>query len=137
MSLVEEAQEEAGVGVVVRFDRILVGVDLPEEQRLKEAPDVCDRVAVVERCAQRERLQHVAVEVDVATHIGLGDVALVEAAYGLHRFVVVKRCMEQRVAAPRTTHLAVGQLDRERFGDGSRSVNEGIDRLFGHACRHV
>jgi hypothetical protein len=82
---IEEAQEELGVGIVVRGDRLLVGVDLPEQKRLDEAPSRDQRMAVVERRAQRKRLQHVAFDVDVALQVSLGDVALVERAQRPHR----------------------------------------------------
>ena len=87
---VEEAQEQLRVGVVVRGDRLLVGVDLPEQQRLDEAPGADQRMAVVEGGAKRERLQHVALMIDVALQIGLGDVALVQRAQRLDGALVAE-----------------------------------------------
>ena len=70
MGLVEKAQEQARVGVIVRLDRLLVGVNLSEEERLEETPDVGKWVPIVKRRPQREGLQHVAVEVEIAAHVG-------------------------------------------------------------------
>ena len=61
---IEEAQEEVRIGVVVGGDRLLVGIDLTEEERLDEAPGKHQRVAVIEMGSEREGLQHVAFDVD-------------------------------------------------------------------------
>ena len=44
---IEKAQEQLRVGIVVRGDRPLVGVDLPEQKRLDEAPSRDQRMTVV------------------------------------------------------------------------------------------
>src|SRR4029450_7194599 len=77
---IEEAQEELRIGGVVRGDRPLVGVDLPEQSRLDEAPSKDQRMAVVEMLTQLEGLQHVAFEVDVTVQVSFRDVAFIEAA---------------------------------------------------------
>ena len=63
---IEKAQEHLRVGVVVRGDGPLVGIDLPEQHRLDEAPGGDQGMTIVEGGAKRERLQHVALKIDVA-----------------------------------------------------------------------
>jgi hypothetical protein len=60
---IEEAEEQPRIGIVVGRDCMLVGIDLPEQQRLDETPGRDQRMTVVERGAQGKRLQHVAFNV--------------------------------------------------------------------------
>jgi hypothetical protein len=77
---IEEAQEQLRIGIIVGRDRLLVGIDLPEQQRLDETPRRDQRMKVVERSAQGKGLQPVAFNVDITLQIGLGNVAFVERA---------------------------------------------------------
>ena len=54
MGFIEKAQEQTLVGIVVRLDRLPVGVDLSEQQWLEETPGGDPRVPVVERTTKRE-----------------------------------------------------------------------------------
>ena len=95
---IEKAQEKLRVEIVVRGDRLLVGVDLPHDERLDEAPGRDQRMPVVERGAERKGLDHVAVDVEVALQVGFGDVALVEGLQRLDGAVVAQRHLELRFA---------------------------------------
>ena len=121
---IEKAQEHLRVGVVVRGDGALVGIDLPEQQRLDEAPGRHERMTVVERGAERERLQHVALEIDVALQIGLGDVALIERAQRLERALVAEANAKLFLAEADLALLPARQLDRE----GRRKSAQAIEK---------
>ncbi len=125
---IEEAQEQLRVEIVVRGDRLLVGVDLPEHSGLDEAPGRDQRMAVVERGAQRKRLQHVAFDVDVTLQIGFGDVALIQRAQRLDGPLVVKVHVEGGLALADIALGTVGQLDGERRLDPAYAVDEGVER---------
>ena len=134
---VEEAQKELRVGIVVRADRLAVRIDLPEDRRLHEAPCGDQRMPVVQRSPQRERRDHVAVEVHVAPQVGLGDVSLVEALQRLHGAMVLEFDAEAgRSAADLAAH-AVGQRDREGRLDRADAADETVEprarRGRGHA----
>ena len=47
-------------------------------------------MAVVEMGSERKRLQHVALDVDVALQIGLGDIALVQRTKRTHRPLIAQ-----------------------------------------------
>ncbi len=64
----------------MRGDGLLVGIDLTEQERLDEAPGSNEGMSIVELGAEREGLQHIALEIDVALEVGLGDIALVQGA---------------------------------------------------------
>jgi hypothetical protein len=49
---IEEAEEQLRIGIVVGRDCLLVGIDLPEQQRLDETPGRDQRMTVVERGAR-------------------------------------------------------------------------------------
>jgi hypothetical protein len=133
---IEEAQEELGVGIVVRGDRLLVGVDLPEQKRLDEAPSRDQRMAVVERRAQRKRLQHVAFDVDVALQVSLGDVALVERAQRPHRPRVSQADVKLGVALADVPLLPIRQLDGEGRRGPADAGDEGVERRCGRWHSH-
>ncbi len=75
---VEEGEVElVAVVIVLRHPR-LVGADLAIEPGLDEAPQGRERMTIGQESPQVEGGEHVAVEVDIAAHIGLGDARLVE-----------------------------------------------------------
>src|SRR4029078_3718859 len=55
---IEKTEKEIWIGVVVRGDRPLVGVNLTEQQRLEEAPGRNQRMRVIKRLAEGEGGQH-------------------------------------------------------------------------------
>jgi hypothetical protein len=128
---VEETQEQLRVGVVVGGDSLLVGVDLPEQERLEEAPSGDQRVAIVKLGTQRKRLQHVAFDVDVALEIGLGDVALVQRAERSQRPLVAQADVKLGLALAHVSLRAVRQLDREGRLDSAHAIDEGVERVCG------
>src|SRR5262245_18267735 len=105
---------------------MLVGIDLSEQQRLDEAPSSDERVAIIERGAQRKRLQHVAFDVNVALQIGLGDIAFVERAKRPHRPRVAQADEKLASALPDAAFLAVGLFNRERLRDPTDAVDKGV-----------
>ncbi len=114
----------------MRGDRLLVGVDLPEQRGLDEAPRGDQRVTVVERGPQRKRLQHVAFDVDVALQIGFGDVALVQGPQSLDRPLVMEGDVELRLAFAHGALGAIGEFD----GEGSRNPADTVDEGVEPAC---
>ncbi len=88
-------------------------------------------MTVVERGAQRERLQHVAFDVDVALQIGFGDVALIQRAQRFDGPIVMKVDVELGRALADIALGAVGQLDGERRRDPAHTVDEGVERACG------
>ena len=114
---VEESEEEIGIDVVMRADRLLVGVHLAEEQRLEEAPRLGQEMEIAHRTAQLEGLEHVAVEVDVARQIRVRDAAFVEARDRAQAVLAVDGHAEGRRAAPEALDRAVRHHDLERRGD--------------------
>src|SRR5581483_5556048 len=76
----EEAEVELRIEVVVRLDRARVGADLAEDERLDEAPGVVERMEIREVRAQVVHREQVALDVEVAVQVGVGDPAEVERA---------------------------------------------------------
>ena len=117
-------RKKVRIDIVMRGDRLPVGVDLAEEQRLEEAPGVGQQMKVLHRPAELKGAQHVALDVDVAGEIGIADAAFIEAGDGLERPVVLRasrgssrhrdrnaaRC---RWAAPLEGYGGIGELRRE------------------------
>ena len=128
---VEEAQEQLGVGVVVRRDRLLVGIDLSKQQRLNEAPGGDEGVAIVEQLPEREGLQHVPFEVNVAAQIGLGNVAFVQGPDCAERALVAQADLELGLALAHLAPLAIRQLDGEGHRDAPHAIDEGVDCASG------
>ena len=128
---IEKAQEQLRVSIVVGGDRPLVGIDLSEQERLDEAPGRDQRVPVVERSPELEGLQHIALDVDIALQIGLGDIPLVERAQRPERPLVAETDLELRLALAEGPFLAVGQLDGERRRDLADAVDQGVERSGG------
>ena len=88
-------------------------------------------MAVVEGGAQRERLQHVAFDVDIALQIRLGDVAFVQRAQRLDRAVVVKVDVELGIPLADVPLRAVRQLNGEGRRDPADTIDEGVERACG------
>src|SRR6476619_5450835 len=128
---IEKAQEQLRVGVVVRGDGALVGIDLAEQQRLYEAPCLLQRMAIVERGAERERLEHVALEIDVALQISLGDIALIERAQRLKRALVAEPDAKLFLAEADLALFSARQLDGERRRKSAQAINEKVERGSG------
>ena len=127
---IEKAQEHLRVGVVVRGDGALVGIDLPEQHRLDEAPGGHQRMTVVEGGTERERLQHVAFNINIALEIGLGDVALIERAQRLDGALVAEANAKFFLAQPDLALLPARQLDRE----GCRKTAQAIEKEIERGC---
>ena len=125
---IEKAQEQLRVGVVVRGDGALVGIDLTEQQRLDEAPCRHQRMAIVERGAERERLEHVALKIDVALQISLGDIALIERAQRLQRALVAEPDAKLLLAEADLALLSARQLDGERRRKSAQAIDEKVER---------
>ncbi len=87
-------------------------------------------MAVVEQRPKRERLQHVALDVDVTLQIGLGDVSLVQRAQRLYRALVVQ--VDAELWLP-LTHSPLGAV-RQRDGEGRRDLADTIDESVERAC---
>ena len=119
---IEEAQEQLGVGIVVRGDRPLVGIDLTEQGRLDEAPSGDERMVVVHGFAKPERLQHVALEIDVAGEIGLRDLGFVERLQRPHGALITQAHFELRLAIAELAFLPARQLDREGRGKATEML---------------
>jgi hypothetical protein len=115
----------------VRSDRLLVGVDLPEQRGLDEAPRGDQRVTVVERGPQRKRLQHVAFDVDVALQIGFCDIALVQGPQGFDRPLVVEIDVKLGLARAHGALGAIGEFDGERSRNPADTVDEGVEPASG------
>ncbi len=111
---IEEREEEFGVDVVMRGDRLLVGVHLAEQERLDVAPRLGHQMEILHRAAQLERLEHVSFDVDVGREIGGGDAALVQARHRPHALIVADRHLEGRLALAEALAGAVGHDDLER-----------------------
>ena len=137
MDRIEEAEEQGGVDVVVGGYGRLVGIDLAEQERLKEAPYGDDRVPVVERGAQGERRDHVAIHIDIAPQERLADITLIEAAQGLDRAIVAKGHIEPGLTLPDVARRAVWKLEAERRLDRSHPVNEPVDFARGPHSAHI
>ena len=115
----------------MRGDGLIVGVDLAEQQRLHEAPGSDQGVAIVERGAQRKGLEHVALKVDVALQIGLGDVAFIERPQRPEGAVVAETDTKFGVALADIALLPVWQFDREGRGHAADTVEKGVERGCG------
>ena len=85
-------------------------------------------MTVVERSAQREGLQHVAVDVEIACEIGFGDVALVESSERAQRPIVAKPDMKLGLTVADGTLGPIGQLDGERRRCRAHAIDQGVDR---------
>src|SRR4029079_141359 len=132
---IEKTQKEIWIGVVVRGDRPLVGVNLTEQQRLEEAPGRDQRMRVVKRLAKVEGLQHVALKIDIAVDIGFGDIALIERAHGAQSALIPEPDHEGRLAGADLTALARWQFDREGGVDRSNPLDQGVNR--GRCSCHI
>ena len=137
MDRIEEAEEEGGIDIVVGGDGGLVGIDLAEQERLEKAPYGDDRVPVVERGAERERRDHVAVQIDIAPQIRLADIPFVEAAQGLDGAIVAQAHVEPGLAITHVARRAVRKLEAERRLDRAHPVDEPVDLARGPHCAHV
>src|SRR6185503_17165272 len=115
----------------VRGDGALVGIDLPEQHRLDEAPGGHQRMTVVEGGAEREGLQHVAFNIDVALQIGLGDVAFIERAQRLDGSLVAEANAKLFLAQSDLALLAARQLDREGCRKTAQSIEKEVERGCG------
>lgn len=118
---VEPEEEELGVDVVVARDPLLVAPDLAEERRLEPGlPEVVEGPAVAEHRPRLERRQEVALEIEVAVHVRLGDGQLVEGGERAKAALGDHRDGERRLAAVAALPLAdppaaaVGQAQLER-----------------------
>ena len=98
---IEKTQEEFGLHVIVSNYGPLVGAHLPEQQRLDEPPRFRQQVEILHRSAQLERLQHVAIEIEIAGKIGVCDAAFVDAGDGPQRIWILERHAERRRAVPK------------------------------------
>src|SRR4029078_6687012 len=114
------------MGVVMGGNTALVGIDLPEQERLDEAPSRHDRMAVVKRLPQGEGLQHVALDIDIGGEIGLGDIGLIEGADRAERAIVAKANPESVLALADLARLPAGELDREGRGKPSHAIEQEI-----------
>jgi hypothetical protein len=128
---IEEAEEQLRIGIVVGRDCLLVGIDLPEQQRLDETPGRDQRMTVVERGAQGKRLQHVAFNVDIALQIGLGDVAFVERAQRPERPLIAQADVKLGLALAHAPLRTVRQLEGERRNDSAHTIDEGVESRCG------
>ena len=125
---IEKAQEEIRIDVVMRGDRLPVGVNLAEDQGLDEAPGVGQQMEILHRPAELERAQHVALEVDVAGEIGIAEAAFVEAGDGLERPGVLQRDMEARGIGTEMLQGAVGQHHVEGYGGIGKMRREAAEQ---------
>ena len=114
---IEEGEEELGIDVVMRADRLLVRVHLAEQQRLDVAPRLRQQVEILHDAAQLERLEHVAVEIDVAGEIGLGDAPFVEAVTARMPFLFLIVRRKVGVPLPKRCSGAIRHHDLERCRD--------------------
>ena len=85
-------------------------------------------MAIVERGAERERLQHVALKIDVALQIGLGDIALIERAQRLERALVAEPDAKLLLAEADLALLSARQLDGERRRKSAQAIDEKVER---------
>src|SRR5262245_55432768 len=106
---VEKAQEKFRIDVIMGGDRLAVGMDLPEEQGLDEAPGGDHEVEVLHRLPELEGPQHVPFDIDVTGQIGIADAAFIDAHDGPHSAVVFEGHPEARRTITETLDTAVGK----------------------------
>ena len=111
----------------MRGDGLLIGVDLTEQEGLDEAPGGDEGMSIVERSAEGEGLEHIALEVDVALQISLGDVALIESAQGPDGPVVAQADAKLGLALADVALLPVRQLDREGRRHAADAIEKGVE----------
>jgi hypothetical protein len=87
-------------------------------------------MTIVEMLTQRERLQHVAFDVEVAVEVSLGDVPFIEAAKGPERPLIAKADTELRLALTKVPLLAVRQFNCERRPNVCDTADEGVERML-------
>ena len=75
------------------------------QQRLQEAPRRHERVQITHRLPQLERPQHVAVDVDVARQVRIGELDLIKTGDGAHRVPVLQPDTEARRALTEASGL--------------------------------
>lgn len=115
----------------MRGDGALVGVDLAEQERLDEAPRGHEGMAIVQRRPERERLQHVAFEIDVSLQVGLGDVALIQRTQRFQRAIVTQPDAKLGLALADLPLLSTRKLDREGRGTSADTVEKGVESGYG------
>ena len=102
--------------IVVVGDRIAVGLDLPEYERLDEAPDRRYWMRVAHSFAQPKRTQHVAADIDAAVEKGFADIALVERRDGFEGARIVELDCKTRCAFAEAVNGACIGHDLEWHG---------------------
>src|SRR4029450_4397922 len=94
-------------------DRLAIGVDLAEHQRLDEAPGGDEKVKILHRVPELEGAQHVAPESDVAGEMAIPDAAFIDTRDCPHRAVVLEGHVKARRAVSKTLDAAVRKCDLE------------------------
>ena len=133
---IEKTQEQIRIEIIVRSDGLLVGIDLPEEERLNEAPRRHQQVTVIERGAKGKWRNHIAGQIQIALQEGLGNIALVQGLERPHRALILDRHGELRRAIAELPACAVRQVDFKRIFQFPDAVEQGIDRTGASGFRH-
>ena len=95
-------------------DRLLVGVNLTEKQRLQEAPNRRDRMYVLHGRPQFEGTQHIAIQLHVALHKGIAEAPFIQRSDCRQRPVVLERDVEA-TQTKQTGYLASGREGTVRY----------------------
>ena len=88
-------------------------------------------MTIVERGAEREGLQHVAFEIDVALQICLGDVAFIERAQRFQSALVAEAHAKLFLAKSDLALLPARQLDREGRRKSAQAIEKEVERGCG------
>ena len=92
----------------------LVGAHLSHQQRLQEPPRCHKRVQITHRLPKLERPQHIAIDVDVARQIRIGELDLIKTGDGAHRVPVLQPDTEARQALSKPSGCAIREIHIER-----------------------